>query len=975
MDYGVKYHIDINGGSASKELTKFLDTSNRVIPKVNKKFEDMNRKIKKTLENVNKLNRAISDLNKVKIDINSKQTLHDVDQIKRKIDSLKSKKVRISVDQKMTSGGRTIKSKKTLGAGRNAFGKTFSPTSMLSAGGIPFATTLGAGLIGIGLRNIITQASEFQHTMVSVRAILRTTDKDAATFNGRFEEMSMKMRKLGVDTKFTAVEIGEATRFLAMAGMDVSTITESMKSITNLAAIGDAGLGEMADIVTNIMTGYGIGSDQINQAADNMAAVTSRSNINILEMGESMKYASNYMRMAGIEFSEGAAAVGILGNAGIKGSRAGTSLRAMIIRLIKPTNKAQKVIDRLGLSFTHMVTEGGKTREVVKPLQQIFKDLKTSGATMEDLTTIFDKIGGGAAMALVDNVDQLVNLTESARKAGGVSDFLAEEKMKTVVGLSQQLTSKFLDLGQTMFDRLSPKIKMMMEQLLGWLKTAEADKLFDSIGDGISSVLDGLKKTAVFMKNNWGWLKYVFGGIALKGVARRGIGMAGSILGGAGQLIGGVTRVGRGVLGGAGTIGRIASIAGAGKLGVLSKIGGLAGVATKSVGALAASFGAFAVGGAIVGGLAAVGWQIYKAHENTKQFLQTKDEIADWSMSATGMNTEALDVLQDKLDKIRITGDEIEINKKKMGLGVSEQLWGTAVGQYKEMSGKKLWYSSESEKKIESGVLDAAKNMALGSAAAKEINEKFLSVFRAKDITEQNKLLGQLLGKGRHYAAIGQPSMALQRRMDMGMGLGRNAAEQARILKNSMEYNQALNDLALTRADQARSVLMSIQGGTRVEGMQALDALLGGDISLKSVWTTAQKRGLTKVEDMRALLRASGTSVQAIVSSLQSKGHLTQTIQALMAQAGFDKLMDTTIKSGTDIAKITTDDMDDLTGGEYSGTGKLGTRTGKMIIVNIDSLMNVENANFQNEEDLEAAKARIAEALMDVVKDFEISYN
>jgi len=969
MDYGVKYDILVNGGAASDNLTKFLNTSNKVIPKVNKKFEQMNTKIDKTIKKIEALKRGLRGIDKIKVDIRAKNTIKDIDEIARKLKSIKSKSVNVTINQKGAVGRSSSMGKFGRSGSPSAMGRAFSPTSMMSAGGIPFATTIGAGLIGLGLRSIISESTQFQHTMVTVRSILRTTDKDAVTFNERFEQMSLNMRKLGVDTKFTATEIADATKFLSMAGMNLKTIDSSMKTITNMAAIGDFDLGQMADIVTNIMTGYGIGADQINKAGDVMSAVTSRANVNIMEMGESMKYASNYMRMAGVQFTEGSAAVGILGNAGMKGSLAGTALRAMIIRLIAPTNKAQKVIDRLGVSFTTMTEQNGKMKEVVKPLHTIFSELKGAGASMEDLKTIFDKVGGGAAMALVNNLGKLKELTQSASVAGGTSDFLAEEKMKTVVGLSQQITSKFQDLGQTLFNKLSPKISQMMEDLLGWMKTDEADDLFKGITRGISSLLDGLKKIAVFTKNNWGWLKFVLGGVALKGVASRGIGMGASLLGGARSMVGGLGRVGQFVTGG-----RLA-MAGSGtasRLWGIATAGHAAKAASLSVGALAGSLGAVVAGGAVAAGIGAIAWQIWKAHENTKSFLRTKDEISDWSLRSTGMNTESLDLLQTKLDNLRNTGNEINLNKRKMT--APERMWGDAIEAYNKMSGSRGFYKSSSIQSIESGILDAARNMAIGSQEAKSVNEKFLSIFRATDPTKQNAILGGLMRDSRSFQ-LRSSGRSLADIMSSDQYFSTSPTQRNRDLKNSLEYNDELNRLTQARIQQAREVMGLMRSGTSTGGIQALDALLGTDVDLKGVWTTAQRRGTQSPEDMRALLRASGTSVTEIMTSLQAKGFQTSMINSLMQLSGFSKLVDTTIKTSTDIDNITTDD--DLYGGGLSGglsgTGGVGGRSGKMLIVQIGNLMNVEEANFKDKEDLDAFKAKMAEALVDVVRDFEMS--
>ena len=195
------------------------------------------------------------------------------------------------------------------------------------------------------MRSQITQAVEYSNIMTSAQSILRVADNDLTTFENRFAKMALYVRKIGVETKFTAVEVAGAVKYLSMAGMGIETINESIRPITNLALIGDNDVSQIADLATNIMAGYDIKSNSMNSVADILASTISRSNVNVIEMAESYKMAAGYMRLAGVEFSESSAAIGILGNMGVKGTMAGTALRAMATRFAKPTKESQKTLD------------------------------------------------------------------------------------------------------------------------------------------------------------------------------------------------------------------------------------------------------------------------------------------------------------------------------------------------------------------------------------------------------------------------------------------------------------------------------------------------------------------------------------------------------------------------------------------------------------------------------------------------------
>ncbi|MCO7113864.1 phage tail tape measure protein [Bacteroides uniformis] len=234
--------------------------------------------------------------------------------------------------------------------------------------------------------------------MESAHSILRVADSDLKTFETRFDSMARHVRKIGIDTKYTAVEIAGAVKYLSMAGMNIETINKSIRPITNLALIGDNDVSYIADLATNIMAGYDIHNDSMDSVADIISSTISRSNVNIVEMAESYKMAAGYLRMAGVDFTESSAAIGLLGNMGLKGTLAGTSLRALSTRFAKPTKEAQEVLDRLGIRFTEMRDIEGVQVEKLRPIADIFEELNKKGASMADVQAIFGKIGGNAAM-------------------------------------------------------------------------------------------------------------------------------------------------------------------------------------------------------------------------------------------------------------------------------------------------------------------------------------------------------------------------------------------------------------------------------------------------------------------------------------------------------------------------------------------------------------------------------------------------
>lgn len=135
-----------------------------------------------------------------------------------------------------------------------------------------------------------------------------------------------------------------------MAGLDVDAINQSIRPIANIALVGDTELGETADLVTNIMTGYGIAPERMRRATDIMTMTFTSANTTLNEIAEAYKYSASLLHEGGVSFEEATAAMGVLGNAGIKGSQAGTSMRTILANIVNPrSTKRNKAWEEVGV--------------------------------------------------------------------------------------------------------------------------------------------------------------------------------------------------------------------------------------------------------------------------------------------------------------------------------------------------------------------------------------------------------------------------------------------------------------------------------------------------------------------------------------------------------------------------------------------------------------------------------------------------
>ena len=255
------------------------------------------------------------------------------------------------------------------------------------------------------------------------------------------------------------------------------------------------------------MAGYDVKNTSMGSVADILASTVSRSNVNIIEMAESFKMSAGYLRMAGLEFSESSAAIGILGNMGIKGTMAGTALRAMSTRFAKPTRESQDVLERLGVKFTEHRDIYGKQVEKFRPLADIFEDLDKKGATMGDMQSIFGKIGGNAAMMFVRNHEQLREMTVHNRGSYGISSELAKVKQDTTKGLWAQVSSQFTESFMKGYETIEPIIKSTLRDLLSKFNAPEFAQGLASIGQSMLNVVSVLGKLGAWVTRNFHWIE------------------------------------------------------------------------------------------------------------------------------------------------------------------------------------------------------------------------------------------------------------------------------------------------------------------------------------------------------------------------------------------------------------------------------------------------------------------------------------
>jgi TP901 family phage tail tape measure protein len=331
----------------------------------------------------------------------------------------------------------------------NAMGATMSRVGgQMQATGTMMTAALTVPLVGLGLKSA-TVFADFERGMNNVAAVSGATADEFAQLTAQAEE-------LGRTTQYTARQAGEAMGFMSMAGFKANEILGAMPSVLQLAASAQLDMGRAADITTNILSGYGLAVEDLGHANDVLVKAFTSANTNLEQLGQAFKFAGPVAKSAGVSFESSAAAMALMGNAGIQASMAGTGLRGAITRLIDPTKQAADAMLAAGINAKDA---SGK----LLPLDQIIQQLEPHAENTALMMEVFGLRAGPAMMALVSQgSDALRELTTELENSGGIAQRIAEVQMKGLKGAWYEAESAVEGLLIAIGKQLSPALSQLL---------------------------------------------------------------------------------------------------------------------------------------------------------------------------------------------------------------------------------------------------------------------------------------------------------------------------------------------------------------------------------------------------------------------------------------------------------------------------------------------------------------------------------
>jgi TP901 family phage tail tape measure protein len=293
----------------------------------------------------------------------------------------------------------------------------------------------------------------------SMRKVAATSGIAADSSSKAYMQMRKQAQDLGASTRYSASEVAEGMNYMAMAGWSAEQTMAGIPAVLDLAAASGENLGTTSDIVTDAMTAFGMQAEQAGEFADILAAASSNANTNVSMMGDTFKYVAPVAGSLGFNAKDTAIAIGLMANSGIKGSQAGTALRAGLVNLVNPSEAAQKAMDTLGISVTD--SEGN-----MKSFRTIMGDLREKMGGLSETqkasaaATIFGKEAMSGWLAIINSSDKDFNkLTNAIDNSQGSTKRMVNTMEGGIGGAFRNLKSAIEGLGIAIGERLAPYIE------------------------------------------------------------------------------------------------------------------------------------------------------------------------------------------------------------------------------------------------------------------------------------------------------------------------------------------------------------------------------------------------------------------------------------------------------------------------------------------------------------------------------------
>lgn len=374
-----------------------------------------------------------------------------------------------------------------------------------------------AGVAGAvkGLKSVIGAAADFEQAMAGVKAVTQPTAEE-------FAALEAKAKELGKTTKFTMTDIASGMEYLGRAGFSATEIIKSMSGVASLAAASSMDLGNAADITSKILRGMGLDAGQAGHVADVLAKAAASANVDVEMLGESFKYIAPIAKAAGFSLEETAAAISKLGDVGVQGSMAGTSLRYAFSELLSTSDDFVKKLNDMGISIDEITDKEGN----LLSFGQILDAFAKHGISTAQVIALMGKRAGPALASLLDQTPGLKELTLALKDSEGAAAKMAKVRLQTFNGQLEVLRGSWMLLKVTIGEYILPILTKLLQDhiiplvngLIDWASKSDTLKnimqtLFNALRKGIAFSLTAIRQLIKAMgemvntiSEGWSWI-------------------------------------------------------------------------------------------------------------------------------------------------------------------------------------------------------------------------------------------------------------------------------------------------------------------------------------------------------------------------------------------------------------------------------------------------------------------------------------
>lgn len=346
------------------------------------------------------------------------------------------------------------------------------------------AATAIAGAGAMALKKSIDIGSEFEAQMSTVGAIANASESDMV-------RLTEKAKEMGATTKFTATQSGQAFEYMAMAGWKTSQMLNGISGIMSLAAASGEELGTTSDIVTDALTAFNLKAKDSGHFSDVLAQTSASANTNVSMLGESFKYVAPVAGSMGYSVEDISLALGLMANASVKGSMAGTALKTAIANMAAPTEKMDAAMKKYNISLKDSHGNVKDFKSVLDNVRDSLGQITDKKERAAAIKTIFGKeaLAGMSAIITASKKDY-DSLTESIYNCDGAAEKMANRKMDNLKGDMDLLTSALETKAINIYELTSGPLREVTQNLTDWVEEFDVNSAAQKLEDFGGAVMD-----------------------------------------------------------------------------------------------------------------------------------------------------------------------------------------------------------------------------------------------------------------------------------------------------------------------------------------------------------------------------------------------------------------------------------------------------------------------------------------------------